>query len=191
MEQHDDVMRATCLTCGAAGPNCKEDADNPGNHYCARCWKKYWEAVGATLSAPSTQQDGIAAVPCDNDNNDEEEAEEATKVSDGASSYAAAAAQQTQSPTEIDPVCAWGGDTRSCDFCNRNLCEESCRNPIQNGQIKCNHDGCNAMVHLFCQFTWLGKANFEVDVKAPVTSPRHCNQYQEFVIRRRRQLQNN
>ena len=186
MEQHDDVMRVTCLTCGAAGPGCKDDVNNPGNHYCAWCWKKYWEAVGMTSLAPLTQQDGIAAVPCNNDDDNRKEAEEATKVSDGASSYAAAATQQTQSPTEIDPVCAWIGDTRLCDFCNGNLCGESCRNPIQKGQIKCNHDGCNAMVHPFCQFTWLGKVSFEVDVKAPVTCPRHCDQYQEFAIRRTR-----
>ncbi len=59
MEQHDDVMRATCLTCGAAGPNCKEDADNPGNHYCARCWKKYWEAVGARCRRPQPSRMGL------------------------------------------------------------------------------------------------------------------------------------
>ena len=70
------------------------------------------------MLAPSTQQDGIAAIPCNDDDNDDKEVEEATKVSDGASLYSAAATQQTQSPTEIDPVCAWGGDTRLCDFCN-------------------------------------------------------------------------
>jgi hypothetical protein len=135
MEQHDDVMRVTCSICGFTGPNCKEDVDNPRNHYCARCWNKYWEAVGGMSLAPSTQKDGIAAVPCNNDDDNNEEAEETMKVCDGASSYAAATAQQIQSPTEIDLVCAWGGDTRSCDFCNGNLCEESCCNPIQKGQI--------------------------------------------------------
>ncbi|KAL3776456.1 hypothetical protein ACHAW5_006902 [Stephanodiscus triporus] len=93
---------ATCLTCGAAGPDCEEDVDNPGDHYCARCWEEYAEAVGATSSAPSTRQDGIAAVPRDDNNEEEEEEEdkeeEATRASDAASSYAAAATQLWTQP---------------------------------------------------------------------------------------------
>ena len=38
------------------------------------------------------------------------------------------------------------------------------------------------MFHSYCQFGWLEKTGFKVDVKAPITCPRHCDQYQEFAM---------
>ncbi len=156
MEQHDDAMRATCLTCGAAGPNWEEDVvHNPGNHYCARCWKRYWETVGATLSVPSTQQDGIVIVPCD----DDDDGNRRRRRQKSLTGHLCKPPPPHNRPNHLQKIILFG-----------NLCGESCRNPIREGPKKCNHDGCNAMVHFYCQFSWLGKAGCEVDVKALVIS---------------------
>jgi hypothetical protein len=38
------TLAKECLTCGASGPNCKEDKDNPGNFYCVKYWEEYFAA---------------------------------------------------------------------------------------------------------------------------------------------------
>ena len=69
----------------------------------------------------------------------------------------------------------------TCSF--GNAFGEFCCNAIYKGQITCDHDGCNAKVHRWCQWAWLCNAGLPCDVLSPYYCPTHKRQWGDYIRR--------
>jgi hypothetical protein len=81
---------------------------------------------------------------------------------------------------EIRVACAWGMDA-GITVCLGNPYKEYCCMPGRANQIRCNHTGCNGIVHRMCQLNWLHKRGIVCANRDPVFCPEHNSQRLDYI----------
>ena len=80
---------------------------------------------------------------------------------------------------ETRPSCSWGYED-GISYSNATL-QNRCCIKIHN-QLACAEDGCNAQVHLMCQWAWLEREKLDMNFNRPTYCPLHNRQRGDFII---------